>query len=81
MKPEKLTKIHIIEVTVLEPEYIVDSYNKLVDSYNKLVDRIDELETEVFSLRNRNKLWECIAAGYKKEEAERLKQQKKEEKE
>ena len=38
-----------------------------------LADRVAELETEVFSLRCQNKLWQNVAEGYKKEEEERLK--------
>lgn len=44
-----------------------------------LADRVVELETEVFSLRNQNKLWECIVADYKKKEEEFIKEKMEEE--
>lgn len=46
-----------------------------------LADRVVELETEVFSLRNQNKLWECIVADYKKREEEFIKEKMEEEEE
>lgn len=46
-------------------------YDKLKEEKGKdLAGRVSELETEVFSLRNQNRLWQCIVEGYKKEKME-----------
>lgn len=52
-----------------------------INGAKDLADRIVELETDVFSLRNQNRLWECIVADYKKREEEFIKEKIKEEEE
>lgn len=76
-RPEKLSRLTLIGIKMSTPEQMLVAYNSLVDAYNTLIDAyisksdiVDNLETEVFSLRNQNKLWECIVEGYKKEKEE-----------
>ena len=72
----RLEKEHLVDMVFnLESrnETLVNNLSEVEKMYTKLKDRVDELETEVFSLRNQNKLWECIAEGYKKKEQEEKK--------
>lgn len=70
MRLEKEMLVDMVFNLESRNEFLVHNLSEVEKMYNKLKARVDELETEVFSLRNQNKLWECIAEGYKKKEQE-----------
>ena len=70
MRLEKEMLVDMVFNLESRNEMLVNNLLEVEKMYNKLKDRVDELETEVFSLRNQNKLWQCIVEDYKKKEKE-----------
>lgn len=70
MRLEKEMLVDMVFNLESRNEMLVHNLSEVEKMYNKLKGEVDELETEVFSLRNQNKLWQCIVEDYKKKEKE-----------